>query len=455
MKRMSTIITAVLISALLFTMSGCTSNNTPDTTTYGEWMSLDYTSAPADNPLKGFMPYMGAYENPHSMEWFYMSLKDLMNGPDSYTFDTGFEPQLTEIASRGHQGVFRVYLDYPSKPSGIPAFLLKDGLKTQEYSDFGGGKSPDYNDPELVSTLEKFIAELGKRYDGDPRIGFITIGLIGFWGEWHTYPHDDWMASTDTQNRVLKAFDNAFTKTRLLVRYPIADSGSMNIGFHDDSFAFETLNTDSWRFMGRIEGAGLEDAWKTKPIGGELRPEIQTSIWDNPPDANAEDYNLCVNESHASWLLNQSFFTDSAFIGENLDRAVEGSKKLGYELYVSSVNIKNVAVKGPLGVDIKVQNKGVAPFYYDWKVQLAVLDMSNKIIKTWDTDWKLTGIIPREAEKQLSFLQDKHGLGKGKYKLVMGVANPMPEGKALRFADKNQDKDVDGWLTLTEFQINK
>ena len=28
------------------------------------------------------------------------------------------------------------------------------------------------------------------RYDGDPRIGFVQLGLLGFWGEWHTYPYD-------------------------------------------------------------------------------------------------------------------------------------------------------------------------------------------------------------------------------------------------------------------------
>src|SRR5688572_8166514 len=95
-------------------------------------ISLDYAPAPADNPLKGFMPFYDAYSSrfnplandfPHSMEWFYVPLRNLMNGPDSFTFDTGIEPQLNSIAGRGHQAVFRVYLDYPGKFSGIPPFL--------------------------------------------------------------------------------------------------------------------------------------------------------------------------------------------------------------------------------------------------------------------------------------------------------------------------------------------
>ena len=63
------------------------------------------------------------------------------------------------------------------------------------YNDFGNNGvsvSPDYSDPRLVTALEAFITALGRRYDGDPRIGFITLGLIGFWGEWHTWPYDGW-----------------------------------------------------------------------------------------------------------------------------------------------------------------------------------------------------------------------------------------------------------------------
>ena len=40
-----------------------------------------------------------------------------------------------------------------------------------------------------------FVAALGNRYDGDPRIGYITAGLYGFWGEEHTYPYNGAVSS--------------------------------------------------------------------------------------------------------------------------------------------------------------------------------------------------------------------------------------------------------------------
>jgi len=323
-----------------------------------QWRALDYAPAPADNPLKGFVPFYDAYGSadspivndfPHSMEYFYVPLRNLMNGPKSFTFETGMEPQLQSIASRGHQAVLRVYLDYPGRRSGIPQFLLDQGLKVHGYTFFGNSLrsvdsvSPDYDDPNLVTALEAFIAEMGHRYDGDPRIGFIELGLVGFWGEWHTWPMDgyrqetnvykavpdpkeeNWMPSDTTQERIIKAYDDAFNKTRLLMRYPMLPpngqqsgpgrrqnygSVNYNIGYHDDSFAYTTLFGEDWYFMGKMEWSGAIDKWKTEPIGGELRPEIQLSVWTNPPTRHdTEDFTATVDGTHVSWLLAHEIFT--------------------------------------------------------------------------------------------------------------------------------------------------
>jgi hypothetical protein len=329
-----------------------------------EPIAQEYAPAPADNPLKGFLPFTDAYSSleqpiandfPHSMEWFYVPLKNLMNAPNRFTFDTGLEPTLNDIASRGHQAVFRVYLDYPQRPTGIPRFLLDGGLMVREYPYFGNrpdqSLAPDYDDPQLIAALEAFIAALGERYDGDPRIGFITIGLIGFWGEWHTWPMDgftetgaeepDWMPSQANQMRLLQAFDKAFDTTRLLLRYPMGQpdtraaaaqrripyaSTSLNIGYHDDSFAYETMFGYDWYFMGKLEWRGATDIWQREPIGGELRPEIQLGIWLDPPRPDAEDFDLAVDTTHASWLIAHTVFTSPALQGEVYDRALAGAR---------------------------------------------------------------------------------------------------------------------------------
>lgn len=469
-------------------------------------ISLNYAPAPADNPLKGFMPFYDAYSSrnnpiandfPHSMEWFYVPLRNLMNGPDSFTFDKGIEPQLNSIAGRGHQAAFRVYLDYPSKPSGIPQFLLDGGLKVRQYSFFGNtpnaSLSPDYDDPKLLSALDNFIKALGKRYDGDPRIGFITIGLIGFWGEWHTWPMDGstqetvllkakqdpteeiWMPTEANQMRILKSFDAAFDQTRLVVRYPMGKPGTqdaepgrripylsttLNIGYHDDSFAYETMYGKDWYFMGKMEWRGALNKWMTEPIGGELRPEIQLGIWLDSPRPDTEDFSVTVDGTHASWLIAHAIFISSTMKPGSAiyDRALAGARRLGYEFYVSSIKLPDINASDPFQVDLHLQNMGVAPFYYNWSVQLGVLNQSNELVSTWDTPWRLDQILPSTADRSKpyvdwSYTNPKHTLQSGAYTLVMRVLNPLKNGKALKFANATQDQNLNGWLTLGSFTV--
>ena len=230
------------------------------------------------------MPYQGAYGTfPYSMEWNYIPLRSLMSGPTNFNW-TSLEALISNVAGRGHQTVFRVYLDYPTLPTGIPQYLLDAGLATNSYTDYGNNGisvSPDYENPLLDQALTNFIAALGARYDGDPRIGFITLGLLGFWGEWHTYPHDSWFASITVQDEVLTAYEAAFAKTKLLVRWPSGTNPpARRIGYHDDSFAYETIDPPDWMFLGLLKAAGETNKWLTQPIGGEVRPEVQLCMWD-------------------------------------------------------------------------------------------------------------------------------------------------------------------------------
>jgi hypothetical protein len=371
------------------------------------------------------------------MEWFYLPLSALMSGPGTFTFDAGLEPLLKEIASRGHQAVFRIYLDYPSLPTGVPQFLIDGGLAFHAYTDYGGGQSPDYENPALVAALKAFTSALGARYDGDARIGFITEGLLGFWGEWHTYPHDTWFASVTTQNVVLHGFAGAFTKTKLLVRKPSADSPTLPVGYHDDSFAYETLPPTAYNFWPLVTAAGLQSIWTTQPIGGELRPEIQSSVFDVPP-ISPDPYPACVTTTHASWLLNQTAF-DPSFTGAKLTRALAGAAMLGYDLRATTARASIPTNGSPVQLDLQVVNAGVAPFYYDWPVEVALL-AGGTVVGKWQPTWRLSTIQPGASATTLSTQAAVAGLvAGGSYSFGVRVPNPMPGGAALRFGDAEQE----------------
>ena len=421
--------------------------------------ALGRSPSPTNNPLKGFLPYAGSYTAfPYSMEWSYLPLRALMSGPASFDWSS-LDMLLNTVAGRGHQTVFRIYLDYPGKSTGLPQYLLDAGLATHSYTDYGNNGrsvSPDYENPLLRQALTNFIAALGTRYDGDPRIGFITVGLLGFWGEWHTYPHTDWFASNAVQDEVLTAFELAFTRTRLLVRYPSGTNPSARrMGYHDDSFAYETVDPPDWMFLGLLQAAGETNKWRTQPIGGEVRPEVQLCLWDTnqttcvPP---GQDFARCVDLTHASWMLNHGAFSPG-FTGDQKTLALAGSSRLGYELYVSQAILVDARVSGSLNLEVQVRNTGVAPFYYDWPVQLGALNSSNALVKTWTPGWHLSSLLPGSMNAVWTWSQAGHGLEAGRYKLLLRVQNPLANGVPLRFANDTQDADLPGWLTLGQVAI--
>ena len=334
----------------------------------------------AGNPLKGFLTsYQWTTPDermPHALEFLYLPLSSVLTGPQQYAFDTVLEPYLNQSSARGNHMIIRFFLDYPGRAPGLPDWLAEQ-VSCSEYTEWGGGCSPDYTSPLLQSTLLEFIAALGARYDGDNRIGFVQMGLLGFWGEWHTYPHGDWFASGDFQRQVIAAFDDAFEETHILLRYPIHDAPQRTIGFHDDSFAYATLGDVDWFFYPKMLAAQAQDRWRVAPIGGEVYPQLQAQLFlpDYVVDTHSQDFAQCVAQTHASWMINNGAFRpDNGYEGVQLAAAQAASLSMGFEFSVprfalTASNLHQGLVD--LLVEVEISNSGVAPFYYPLTLSLS------------------------------------------------------------------------------------
>jgi hypothetical protein len=113
----------------------------------------------------------------------------------------------------------------------------------------------------------------------------------------------------------------------------------------------------------------------------------------------------------------------------------------------------DATVSTPLQVSVGLGNLGVAPFYYDWPVQLCALNTNHGVAAAWTTSWKLSTILPAATNTFWSFSQTNHGLGAGAYKILLRVLNPLPNGVPFRFANDAQDADRPGWLTLGHVSV--
>jgi hypothetical protein len=432
-------------------------------------VALKYAPAAVDNPLKGLVPYEQDVRAlfPHSLEFNYLPYSALVKGYDEFDWKP-LDEMLDRMASRGHQAVLRIFLEYPKRKDVIPEFLIKDGLKVTKwlYTEthplpHAPIETPDYENANLRKSMKNFIAAFGKKYDRDPRIGFVTAGLLGAWGEWHNYQRNELFASKTVQAEVMDAYEAAFKNTPVLMRYPVgeknhdkAPNDRRKLGYHDDSFAWATLDTgkknDSWFYMAALKAAGPSalDKWKTQPIGGEIRPEAWSVVFDdNPGNPQIQNFRKCVETTHATWLMDSGMFKKQP--ADRVRRAEEQVRRMGYEFHAPTVSI-GTAKDDRISVTLEIENRGVAPFYRDWPAEWALLQ-GDKVEKTFVGTGKLTDLLPGDKPRQWSETLNLTGLRAGKYTLAIRIANPMKGGKPIRFANETQNSN--GWLSLGTVEV--
>jgi len=375
------------------------------------------------------------------------------------TFDwTALDALLNATASRGNQSIIRPYLDYPALPTGVPQFLIDSALAFDSYPDYGGGQSPDYDNPDLLQAIDDFVTAFGARYDGDPRLGFVQIGVYGFWGEWHTYPHEDWAMTVANRTALLEAYLEAFDATLIQLRYPGDGQVSQRtrVGYHDDSFCHSTVDTtatEDYFFFTRLTDAGLQNQWQRNVIGGELYPDLQSEVFrpDYVVSKFQQDWDATVAAVHPTYIINSAAFEGTGYpAGPERDAALLAHRRLGYELHVSEVRI--ATVDDTVTADIRLRNRGLAPFYYDWPVELAAIHTGTEALTSLgESSAELPAIQPDGADHERT-LTGSVALPPGEYRLLMRVVNPLTSlasnARVLRFANAEQDAELEGWLTL-------
>lgn len=449
------------IGLLFFALVGSISSITATTTN-----RLEYAPAPPDNPLKGFVTYPHPVSDfPHSLIWNYLPLRSLMTGPTEFNWEP-LETEMNHAALQGRQFIPRLYLDFPGRPTGIPQFLIDAGMQVHTWTNYQNDpfppavcNTPDYGDPRLRSALTNFIHALGDRYDKDPRLAFLPLGLLGLWGEWHNSPRGELFASKTVQAEVMDAYSAAFKYTRVLARYPAGASDPVYarndqrpLGYHDDSFAWATMETgqsgDSWFFRARLLAVGATNKWRGFPIGGEVRPEVWDCLWDDPTCAPAgQEFTRCATNTHATWLANHGVF-QNLLPAEKHERALAGARLLGYEFHLPWVTIGEGFAGAPLRTVMAITNTGIAPFYYDWPLEFGALTTNGTLLASWLTGLKLVGIQPGAGLRTFDHTLTNIHLPPGDYVLALHVVHPLAHGLPLRFANKTQDQHRQGWLTL-------
>lgn len=418
---------------------------------------------PLDNPLKGWCTYTDSdLFLPYSMVFRYTSWRELEPTEGEYRF-AEWERKTWDADAKatGKHVVFRVYIDYPGLPSGLPEWLKNKGVKTTPYVakemegyDPGAakGESPDYENPVFVSALEKLVAALGARYDTHPRVAFIQFGLLGFWGEWHTWPIEKLFASPATQKRVVAAFKSSFRHKKLMARYAKDELGKQSwLGFHDDYFPEDTGYDEEWHFLRQMRQNGRLENWRSAGIGGEMIPG-GAEKWVGTDDGFAKTKAM-IEAAHFSWVgpyspaMAKRAKSDPAFRA----RCDELVRRMGYQFRLDELVLPRTIRRGqPITLTLSGTNEGVAPFYYPWQVRLALLTADGTASETLPLPrfdvrkWQPGKFTATDSLRLTSPL--------GAYRLSIGIVDPWTNRPAVGFANRLTMSGA-GWNVLAPVTV--
>ncbi len=420
----------------------------------GEAQKISYTEREEAfaNPLKGWVVWGEDYfepPQPASLFFSYRSWRKLEPVEGQYDFESWETEVWQPWIERGMKAIFRVYLDYPGRSIGVPQWLLDAGLETTEYDEYGGGWSPDYENPLLLEKVKKLIAALGERYDDDPRVAFLDVGILGHWGEWHTYPREELFASQRVQREVMEAFLDAFPHKKMMLRYPTLWTAQRPFGYRDDCFMSETEGPEDWYFFSRIRSAKAENVWQTQPYGGEFCGGDEGATTDTIEQP--EECLRLIQEGHFSHLgpAGGDIRVKNAEHQKNLDRML---RLMGYRFVLRNASIPaEMESGGTANLQLVVSNTGVAPFYYSWPLEVVWFDGEEieKRIETSEVD--ITQWLPGEHEYNLS-IQAPDVSGMETFRIGLRIPDPSSQGPAVQFA--NNGVELNGAFILGSIQVN-
>ncbi|MFD2670719.1 DUF4832 domain-containing protein [Marinicrinis sediminis] len=410
------------------------------------------------NPYKGFSADatdVDWIEFPVSLAHVNIDWKDFEPEEGVYRFDDIEEQAyFEEWKSRNVRFVLRFVLDDPgdTMTSTIPDWLYEkiDQSGTWYEVDYGKGFSPDYAHPELIQAHQKAIAALAARYDEDPSIAFIQIGSIGHWGEWHTARMDNKRIPYPKQpvaTQYIQHYLDHFAHDKLMMRRPEPLALKHRLGLFNDAFGNEQETIEefvSWVNEGYTswltdeEMPAMPDYWKHGAGGGEFSTQDAITSYFQKDRFGSVMTQLQL--THASWMGPNSPVTQSLRVEER-QRAEQFVNAMGYHFVVRSVQHPEKGSRGEeINVEIEVENKGVAPFYFDWPIELSLANETGKLVFQTELQEDIRSWLPGTHTFEARFKLPE-AIPAGEYQLLIAILDPSTAKPGMSLAMEGRQQD--------------
>ena len=396
-----------------------------------------------------------------------------------------------EIENHESDGIEKIKKYCDSVWYGIEAKNVK--IIPRVYLHYSGNKKHwpsdmqemDYSSPQFQKRVLRLIKRLGQCWDNDPRVAFIEMGIFGKWGEQHSpFP------TPEMEKLVGDAFASAFKHKKVSVRRNWERFTNHPFGEYWDSWAHYDqmwphgnsikLMNDSGRYLENYIGGEVAYDWGNGDIQPGASPTESVAI-----EAHRNFVINSIRWLHCTqlrWIVNYDQKNEDAING-----AEKIQKVFGYRFKLNEVRL---SLSDSLKVSFDVTNTGSAPFYYDWPVEISLLDtktheviwkqqFSNVDIRKWmpgegwtnpdwkpvsgwsefvpNPNWNATGKCEWEKQPQKNTVEGKFNVDvpEGKYILALAILDPAGNLPSLRFATSNYLNGGRHPLGIVDFKNNQ
>jgi len=401
-----------------------------------------------NNPFMGLAPSAGYgdFPMPHRLVYKVLTWRELEPERGAYAFEeVERKYRMDEFASKGVRFILRVVLDYGTdeRHMDIPDWLYDEigGDGVWYDADVGKGFSPNYSNVTLQRHHERLLRALGDRYNDDPRVAFVALGSLGHWGEWHTYMDEELQIpfpALPESDIYVEHYLAAFPDKKLLMRRPYPIAAERGIGLYNDVFGAERGTYDFIDWFENGYRSQLADAfipampefWRRGPSGGEFGYANEDRMYFDPSRfAGTLDM---ARRSHLSWIGPSTDIEElDAAERRNLDVFL---KTIGYRFAVAAAAYPALWTPGgEAEVEIDVRNDGIAPFYYDWPLELALVDAQGRIAHRHLASEDIREWMPgsRSFRERLAV---PAGLPTGAYTLTIAILDPATDRPGVDWA---------------------
>ena len=441
-----------------------------------------------DNPGRGLYEWSGnRYITPSHLisdqdAYRRFTWRDLEPSAGTYDF-TKIDSLISGAATSGKRVI--IGLPQPMKGSSnggahIPTDLTAPTGTSNSYGTWWNGSYwPNFNNDTLLRRWEALIAELGRRYNGNPRVNMVQMMHYGAYGEYYIA----WDAPTSVPvitranaRRTIQAFLAAFPGKRLSVMISNSKGGYMmreallaspRIGWSRCALGFDgQMNNIDSLYTDPEVGELVKNRWKTAPVWTEMMGDFSDPDWVKSTQfAQAEAQ---VPRYHVSYVSNGNFIepynikpydssgnrnTSSTWTQQNIDDFVMAGKLAGYRLAVARLELQRLVPGATVAVRWSWANDGSAPVYEPWKVKLQLRRADDTVAFESTSSIDLQQVLPTGTStfEHVDSLALPSTLVPGTYRVHVYVPPLDTYVQALRLATTG--RQADGSYRLGEVAV--